>query len=450
MIKDMTNGSPSKILFYFALPMVVGNIFQQLYNIVDSIIVGNFVGINALAAVGASYPITFVLITVANGASIGCSVVISQLFGAKDITKMKSSIYTALLSVGILGLILMLLGLVFNENILRLLQIKDNILNDASAYMNIYFLGTIFLFIYNISTSSFNALGDSKTPLAFLIFSSIINVFLDLLLVGKFNMGVKGAAIATFIVQSISALLSLTFILKRVKSIQVIDMHERKIKIFDLEIFKCMCKISIPSTLQQSIVSIGNLLVQALVNSYGVVTIAGYTAATKIDSITILPMSNLSNAVSNFTAQNIGGKKIERVKSGYRSALIMIAIFSISVTILLFVFGQNLIELFINSDSNQDVIKIGTQYLRIVSVFYFFMGLMVTTNGVLRGSGDIKMFIISTISNLGSRVMFAYFFAYSIGEKGIWYAVPLGWIIASTISVVRYKSGKWKNKSIVS
>lgn len=447
MIKDMTKGNPSKNIFYFALPMVVGNIFQQLYNIVDSIIVGNFVGVNALAAVGASYPIIFVFITVANGASIGCSVVISQLFGAKNFNKMKSSIYTALLSVGILGLMLMFMGLAFSENILRILQIKNIIFNDASLYMNISFLGTIFLFIYNISTSSFNALGDSKTPLVFLIFSSMINVFLDLLLVGKFNMGVKGAAIATFIAQSISAVLLLTLLLTRVKRIET---QGQSIKIFDLDIFKCMCKISIPSTLQQSIVSIGNLLVQALVNSYGVITIAGYTAATKIDSITILPMSNLSNAVSNFTAQNIGGKKIERVKSGYRSALIMIAVFSISVTILLFIFGENLVRLFINSDYNQGVIKIGTQYLRIVSVFYFFMGLMVTTNGVLRGSGDIKIFIISTVSNLGSRVIFAYFFAYSIGEKGIWYAVPLGWIIASVISLIRYKSGKWKNKSIFS
>ena len=232
MIKDMTKGNPSKILFCFALPMVVGNIFQQLYNIVDSIIVGNFVGVNALAAVGASYTMTFVFITVANGASIGCSVVISQLFGAQDFNKMKSSIYTALLSVGMLGLILMFIGLVFSENILRLLQIKNGIFNDASVYMNIYFLGTIFLFIYNISTSSFNALGDSKTPLAFLIFSSIINVFLDLLLVGKFNMGVKGAAIATFIAQSISAVLALTFLLKRVKSIKVIDMQEHNIKKF--------------------------------------------------------------------------------------------------------------------------------------------------------------------------------------------------------------------------
>lgn len=449
MIKDMTEGNPSKSLFYFALPMVIGNIFQQFYNIVDSIIVGNFVGVNALAAVGASYPITFVFITVANGASIGCSVVISQFFGAKKIEKMKCAIYTSLISIGILSFILMIIGLAFSEIILNLLQIKDNIFYDTNVYMKIYFAGSIFLFIYNISTSSFNALGDSKTPLTFLVLASIINIFLDLLFVLKFNMGVKGVAIATFIAQSISAVLSLYFLLKKIKDIDKRKKSISNIKIFDLDIFISMCKISVPSTIQQSIVSIGNLLVQALVNSYGVTTIAGYTAATKIDSIAILPMANLSNAVSNFTAQNIGAKKIERVKSGYKSAVMIIAIFSISVTCLLFVFGENLIGLFVNSDSNAEVINIGVEYLRIVSIFYFFMGLMVTTNGVLRGSGDIKIFMLSTVGNLGTRVILAYLFAYIIGAKAIWYAVPLGWIIASTISVVRFRSKKWKIDPII-
>ena len=448
MIKDMTKGNPSRIIIFFALPMVIGNIFQQIYNIVDSIILGKFVGVNALAAVGVSYPITFVFITIANGVSIGCSVVISQLFGAKKISEMKSSIYTSLLSVGILGIIFMTFGLIFSEDILRLLQIKSDIFNDASTYMNIYFLGSVFLFLYNISTSVFNALGNSKTPLVFLIFSSIINVLLDLLLIGKFNMGIKGAAIATLVAQGFSSVLVFIFLLEKIKSIEPINDNKYDIKIFDLEIFKCMCKIAVPSTLQQSIVSVGNLLIQSLVNSYSVATIAGYASATKIDSIIILPMSNLSNAISNFTAQNIGGKKIDRIKSVYKSVLIMITIFNASVAVFLFIFGENLIELFIDSASNQNVIKAGAQYLHIVSIFYFFMGLMVITNGILRGSGDIKIFIISTISNLGARVTFAYLFSYVFGERGIWYAIPLGWIIASTISVTRYRSGKWKEKTI--
>ena len=447
MIKDMTKGNPSKILLYFALPMVIGNIFQQLYNIIDSVIVGNFVGVNALAAVGSSYPITFVFITVANGLSIGCSVIISQLFGAKHIKEMKTSIYTSLISVGLFSFILMIISLIFCEDILNLLQTKKEIFYEANVYMKIYFSGVVFLYIYNISTASFNALGDSRTPLLLLIFSSVINVILDLLFVVKFNMGVKGVAIATLIAQGVSGILAISILLKRVNRIKYEE--NSKEKIFDLKLLRSMCKIAIPSTFQQSIVSIGNLFVQALVNSYGVITIAAYSAATKIDSICTLPMANMSNAVSNFTAQNIGGKKVYRVKNGYKSALIMIGIFSVSITILVFILGENLVGLFVDSNSNKEVIKVGVQYLRIVSLFYFFMGLMVTTNGVLRGSADIKFFLISTIGNLASRVVFAYLFAYIIGESGIWYAVPLGWIIASTISVIRYLKGKWKEKSLI-
>lgn len=447
MIKDMTKGNPSKILLYFSLPMVIGNIFQQLYNIIDSVIVGNFVGVNALAAVGSSYPITFVFITLANGLSIGCSVIISQLYGAKYIKEMKVSLYTSLISVGIFSFILMIISLIFCEDILSLLQTKREIFNEANIYMKIYFSGIVFLFIYNISTASFNALGDSRTPLILLIFSSAVNVILDLLFVTEFNMGVAGVAISTLIAQGVSGILAVVILLKRINKIEYKE--NGKEKIFDLKILKSMCKIAIPSTLQQSIVSIGNLFVQALVNSYGVVTIAAYSAATKIDSICTLPMANMSNAVSNFTAQNIGGQKVYRVKNGYKSALIMMGIFSLSITILVFIFGKNIIGLFVDSTSNTEIVEVGIQYLRVVSLFYFFMGLMVITNGVLRGCADIKFFLISTIGNLASRVTFAYLFAYIMGKSGIWYAIPLGWVIASIISVNRYISGNWKEKSLV-
>lgn len=445
MNKDMTRGNPSKILFYFALPMVAGNILQQLYNIVDSMIVGNFVGADALAAVGASYPITFVLITIANGCGIGCGVVISQYYGGKFMDKVKTSIFTSIIFITILSFIIMLLGIIFCEKILYLMNTPDDIFINSSVYMKIYFMGVIFLFLYNIINSSFNALGNSKTPLYFLLFSSFLNIVLDLLFVIKFNMGVAGAAYATLISQVLAAIFSLFFLLNTLKRIEC----EIKIKTFDIKVLRNMLKIAFPSILQQSIVSFGNLFVQALVNSYGAVVIAGYAAATKIDSITILPMSNMSNAVSTFTGQNIGAHKIERIKKGYKAALIMIAVFCAFAAFILFLFGHKLIGLFVDSASNVGVINIGTEYMRIVSIFYFFMGLMVITNGVLRGSGDMRVFLASTATNLSTRVIFAYALAFLIGESAIWWAVPCGWIFASTISVIRYKTGKWKDKSIV-
>ncbi|MDO5517100.1 MAG: MATE family efflux transporter, partial [Clostridium sp.] len=428
--------------------MVAGNILQQLYNIIDSMIVGNFVGAEALAAVGASYPITFVLITVANGCGIGCGVVISQYFGAKLIDKVKTSIFTSIIFIALFSFIIMICGIIFSGEILRLMNTPDDIFNDSYIYMKIYFMGVVFLFLYNIINSSFNALGNSKTPLKFLLFSSFLNIVLDLLFVIILNLGVAGAAYATLISQAFSALLSLFFLLKTLKSMKS-DINGIKVKIFDLMILKNIFKIALPSILQQSIVSIGNLFVQALVNSYGAVVIAGYAAATKIDSITILPMSNMSNAVSTFTGQNMGAHKTERVSKGYKAALLMIGIFCASAALILFLFGHKLVGLFVDSASNPGVINIGTQYMRIVSVFYFFMGLMVITNGILRGSGDMKIFLASTVTNLSTRVIFAYGLAFLIGQSAIWWAVPFGWISASAMSVIRYRSGKWKSKAIV-
>lgn len=445
MNKDMTVGNPSKILFYFALPMVAGNILQQLYNIVDSIIVGNFIGAEALAAVGASYPITFVLITVANGCGIGCGVVISQYFGGKLLDKVKTSIFTSIIFITILGFLLMTIGIVFSDEILYLMNTPNEIFRDSNIYMKIYFKGVVFIFLYNIINSSFNALGNSKTPLVFLLISSFLNIGLDLLFVIKFKMGVAGAAYATLISQAISVILSLIFLFITLKNIK----SESRVNLFDVKILKNISRIALPSILQQSIVSIGNLFVQALVNSYGAVVIAGYAAATKIDSITILPMANMSNAVSTFTGQNIGANKVERIKAGYKSALIMIGVFCAFAAGTLFIFGHKLIGLFVDSISNVEVINVGTQYMRIVSIFYFFMGLMVITNGILRGSGDMKIFLASTLTNLSTRIIFAYLFAFLIGQAAIWWSVPLGWIFASTISVIRYKSGKWKYKTVI-
>ncbi len=445
MVKDMTVGSPSRILFFFAMPMILGNLFQQLYNIVDSVVVGNFVGEDALAAVGASYPITFLFVAIAIGASMGCSVVISQFFGAKRYGEMKTAIYTSLFSIGGLGVALMGVGLLISTPILRLLGTPENIFADSATYLNIYFLGAGFLFLYNTLTAIFNALGDSKSPLVFLAIASVVNIGLDLLFVIQFQMGVAGVAWATLIAQGLSSVLSLVFLLRRLHRMETTDAH----RLYDVHMLTRMLRIAVPSMIQQSIVSMGMLFVQALVNSFGSTVVAGYTAATKIDSIAMMPMLNISNAVSSFTAQNIGGGKPERVRKGYRAALVMTAVIALVITGCLYLFGANFMSLFVDANLSQGVIDVGVEYLRVVSVFYILMGGMFSTNGLLRGSGDVKAFMTSTLCNFVCRVSCAYAFASLLGASSIWWSIPMGWGVGLTISFIRYRSGKWANKSLV-
>ncbi|MEG2038231.1 MAG: MATE family efflux transporter, partial [Oscillospiraceae bacterium] len=276
MVSDMTVGKPSKVILIFALPMILGNLFQQLYNVVDSIVVGNFVGAAALAAVGASFPITFLSIAVAVGGSMGCSVVISQMFGAKLFSEMKTAIFTSLITIFAMAVAVTAIGLVFGKSILLLLGTPADILFDSLAYLHIYFLSIIFLFGYNILTAIFNALGNSKTPLYFLIFSSGLNIVLDLLFVIKFNMGVAGVAWATLISQGVSSVMLLTVLIRRLESIETDEPYS----FFDKNILGKMAKIALPSIIQQSAVSVGMLMVQKLVNGYGTTVVAGYTAAT--------------------------------------------------------------------------------------------------------------------------------------------------------------------------
>lgn len=447
MKNDMTQGNEAKALIFFALPMVLGNLFQQLYNIIDSMVVGNFVGSNALAAVGASTSVCFLFVAIATGISIGCSVIISQLFGAKQIAKMKTAISTSLIFIFAISTVLTVVGLIFSPAILKFMQTPEEILTDASTYLSIYFAGLIFLFLYNGMTAVYNGLGKSKIPLVFLAFSSVLNVGLDLLFVIRFHMGVAGVAWATLISQAASSIISFIFLLHVLKNI---ESNENKNTVFDKGLLKHMLAVAIPSCLQQSIVSLGFLGVQALVNGYGAVVIAGYTAASKIDSIAIMPMVSVGNAVSTFTAQNMGAKKTERVKSGYRAGLLMSAGISLTVTLVLYLFGSQLIGAFVDSAANQDVIAVGVEYLRTVSLFYIVMGFMNNTNGVLRGSGDMKIFMAVTLCNFGTRVIMAYALAATpLGKSAVWWAIPLGWAVGLVISLVRFLSGKWKKLSLV-
>lgn len=450
MVKNLTEGKPLKILFFFALPMLVGNLFQQLYNMVDSMVVGRFVSSEALAAVGSSFPIVFLSVALAAGLSMGCTVVISQQFGARHIREMKTTITTALITLLVLGLFIMALGELLASPILQLLRTPDNIMGDSLTYLRIYFGGAVFLFVYNALNGIYNALGDSKTPLYFLMVSALTNIVLDLLFVIQFHMGVAGVAWATLIAQGMCAIISFLVLKKRVAHIPDEIETEEKRPLFHMDAVRRIGRVGVPSMIQQSIVSVSMLLMQGLVNGYGSTFIAGYTAATKIDTLAMLPNMNFSNAMSSYTAQNIGAGKQERVHEGYRAVLLMILVFSIVITAVVYLFGPNLLNLFMDSNVDTAAIGYGMDYMRTVSVFYILMGVLFTTNGLLRGAGDMKAFMLSSMSNLATRVIVAYALSYSpLGSGAIWWSIPIGWAVGSVFAFTRYRSGKWKLSNVL-
>lgn len=440
----MISGNPAKPLILFAIPMIVGNLFQQFYNIIDSIVVGNVVGEEALAAVGASTAITMLFVMVAAGTGIGFSVVISQLFGAKQLEKMKTAISTALISVLVFSIILSILGMIINKGLLHLMGTPDNIFEDAAAYLQIYFFGFVFLFLYNAFSAIFNALGDSVKPLLFLIFSSVLNIGLDIYFVAKLGLGVPGVAWATLIAQGISAVLSFCFLVKKLYGIKT-EEYAR----YDVFMLKNMVKVAIPTVIQQSIVSVGMLLIQAAVNRFGSTFLAGYTAAVKIDGIAIVPMVAVGNAMSTYVAQNMGARKPERIGKGYRVCLALAAGIGLTIAVIFFFCGEQFVGLFLDSETGAEAIAIGAQYLSVVSLFYFVMGTMNVSNGILRGAADMNWFLVCSLANLCVRVGLTYALADVTGGMIIMWANPIGWFVGLVISVIRYFQGGWKTKRLV-
>ena len=446
MVKDLTEGKVRKVLWQFTLPMFISVIFQQLYNIADSVIVGNFSanGEDALAAVGASYPITMIFMAIAMGCNTGCSVVISQFFGAKKYKEMKTAVSTTLIASLGLSAILTVVGIVLSRGMLVILQTPDNILKDALAYLQIYTGGFIFVFFYNVVTGIFTALGDSKTPLYFLIGSSVGNVLLDLLFVAVFQWDVKGAAWATFICQGIASVLAIATLQNRIKTIETNGTPE----LFSADMLKRISIIAIPSILQQSFVSVGNIFIQRLINGYGSSVIAGYSAAIKINTFVITCFGTLGTAISNFTAQNLGAGKEERVKNGLKEGWIMGLFIGIPGFLFCFFGGELLIHLFIKEETAL-ALNTGMKFLRIVSPFFCVVAMKLITDGVLRGGGAMKSFMIATFSDLILRVALGYILSVPFGTTGIWMSWPVGWTIGTIMSLVFYKMGVWKNRKIL-
>lgn len=444
---DMLKDSPGKSLFFFALPIILGNLFQQFYNMVDSVIVGQFVGEEALAAVGASYSLTTVFIMIAIGGGLGASVITSQYLGAKEYRKMKTSVYTALFSFAAVSVLLGIFGFAMCGKILTALRTPDNIMKDAVLYLRIYFVGLPFLFMYNILSSIFNALGNSKTPLYLLIFSSVLNVFLDLFMVQVMGMGVAGVAVATVAAQGLSAVISFMLLLKTLRRYEG---KERKAAYYSINMLGGMVKIAIPSMLQQSIVSIGMLLVQSVVNGFGSSVLAGYSSGMRIESICIVPMIATGNAVSTFTAQNLGAGNADRVKKGYRAAYFIVLGFAALILLILSLFHGDIISAFIDEGNGAKAFATGNSYLVFIRFFFVLIGLKSITDGVLRGAGDVFVFTLANLINLGIRVFVSFQFAGIWGVQAVWYAVPMGWAVNYTISFLWMLTGRWSRKKIIS
>lgn len=430
---------PVSALLIFALPMMLGNFFQQAYTMADSVIVGRFVGEDALAAVGASYSLTNVFISIAIGGGVGASVITSQTFGRRDYPRMKRSVSTALLAFLAISIALGGVGLLFSRQIMVLLNTPQNILADATTYLNIYFIGLPFLFMYNVLSSMFNALGKSRIPLYLLIFSSLLNIGLDIWMVGPLKMGVAGAAWATLIAQGISAVLSFSIFLRELKT------YPGKLegRFFDLRELQNMGRVALPSILQQSTVSIGLMLVQSVVNSFGSQMLAGYSAAMRIESICVVPMSAMGNAISSYTAQNIGAGKEDRVKSGYRVSYGIIFAIAAAICLVVQLLARPLISLFLEAPSAA-AFDTGIACVRFMGWFYVLIGLKMISDGVLRGAGDMTMFTVANLVNLGLRVILAVTLAPRFGIQFVWMADPAGWLINYLISFFEYRTGKWK------
>lgn len=439
-INDLTRGNESKVVLKLVIPMIIGNLFQQLYNVADTVIVGRFIGPNALAAVGSSFSVMVLLNSMILGLCMGSSVVFSILYGAKLFDKLKNSYFISACLIGLLTLILNALALVFIDRILILLNIPSEVLLDTKTYLQIIFYGIIFTSIYNYFSAIMRSFGNTVTPLIFLIISAIINIVLDIVFIVPLKMGVAGAAYATIIAQAVSAIGLAIYCYKRVPLIRL----KRKHIHFDMKIVAMIGNNSILSSIQQSVMNFGILLIQGLVNSFGVATMAAFTAVVKIESFAYLPEQEFGNAFSIFISQNHGAGERGRIRKGIRSAFKLITIYGIVCSVFIILFSKPLMGIFIDS-SEIEIRSIGIGYLLIVASFYTLIGYLFMFYGLFRGMGKPAISIILTVISLGTRVLLAYTLSSipEIGLVGIWWSIPIGWALADIIGLCLIKILKW-------
>ena len=439
MNRDLTTGKPEKVLFQFCLPLFGSIIFQQLYNIADSFVAGKFISDNALAAVGNSYEITLIFIAFAFGCNIACSVLSSLFFGAKQYEDLKTTVYTALITSSAVCLLLMLAGTLFCDSLLRLIRTPEEVFADSKLYLDIYIYGLPFVFLYNVATGIFSALGDSRTPFIFLACSSTSNIAVDILFVTAFDMGVAGVAWATFLCQGVSCVLAFVVVFRRFSKIPT----EGKVQVFSWSHFQRFVTIAVPSTLQQSFISVGNIIIQSVINGFGPAVMAGYSAGVKLNNMFITALTTLANGISNYTAQNLGAGKFDRIGQGFRAGLKLVWALCVPVAALYLFAGRPLLHIFMESETGL-AMDTGRMFLRILSPFYFVVAAKLVSDGVLRGAGRMKSFMAATFTDLILRVVLAEILSRTaLGPTGIWLAWPIGWSISTALSVFFYKHARW-------
>lgn len=440
MQKDLTQGPITKSLLLFAGPMILGNLLQQLYNIADTLIVGRFLGAGALAAVGSSFTLMVFLTSIILGLCMGSGISFSQLYGAKDMERLQSSLFLSFFLIGGITVLINLLTLLLTDPLLTVLQIPDSILPETRTYLRVIFCGLLFTFVYNYFSCLLRALGNSIAPLLLLAVSAITNIILDLLFIINFQMGVMGAALATVLAQALSAVLISAYTFR---TLPLVRIHPRHMK-FDPELLKELAQYSVLTSVQQSIMNFGILMVQGLVNSFGVTVMAAFAAAVKIDSFAYMPVQDFGNSFSTFIAQNHGAGKTDRIERGIRSAFACSLLFCLVISLGVIVYARPLMLLFIHPEE-LEILAVGVRYLRIEGSCYFSIGFLFLFYGLYRGMGKPGISIILTVISLGTRVVLSYALASipSIGTTGIWWSIPIGWFLADLAGILFYRRNKF-------
>jgi putative MATE family efflux protein len=442
-MKDLSVGKESRLIFQFAMPMLIGNVFQQLYNIIDSVVVGQYIGKEALAAVGASFPFIFTLISLVIGIAVGATIIISQYFGAKDYHNVKRTIDTLHIFMFFTSIVVSVAGITLSEPIFRLTRLPEDILPYAEEYFDVYMLGTVFFFGFNSISAILRGLGDSRTPLYFLVISTVLNIILALLFVIVFKWGVKGTAWATVISQAVALVLAIIY-LNRTHDLVKLKWHRLE---FDRAIMNKSIRIGFPVGFQQAFVALSMMAMYWLVNRFGTNTTAAYSVVFRIDSFASMPAMNFAMALSAFVGQNLGARKPERVKKGLISTFFMTAVISVSISLACIFFGDPIMRIF---TKDAEVIQIGEVYLRIVTGFYIFFSTMFVVGGVMRGAGDTFIPMLITFFALWVvRIPLGYYMSEHFGPSGIWWAIPIAWIIGLSLSFSYYLSGRWKKKTLI-
>lgn len=442
----MTTGKPAKLILGFAVPLLLGGVFQQVYNLVDVMVVGRYLGEEALAGVGSTGNLTLFLLAIVMGLCNGAGIIIAQCWGAEKYDQMKMAVTALIWVAGVMTVLMAAIGVVGSPFFLELLSVPEEVRDYSLTYLRIIYLFALGSVTYNGTSAILRSCGDSKTPLRGLIIASVLNIVLDLLFVVQFSMGVAGVAIATAIAQHASAVYNVFYLVRHKERFHLVGMKWKPDKDMMLQIFKT----GVPTAFQSSLISLGGMSVQRLINSFGTSVMAAYAAAAKVDNLAIQVIVSLGTAMSVFAGQNIGQKNFDRIKEGLRSTLIMSVTAAVVIAVLAFCFGENVLLLFLGEDASPETVSIGATYLSIMGVAYIICGIMQSYQNLIRGAGDVNVGMVAGMTELAGRVVFAYLLANIIGVTGIWIATPLSWGCGCVVPVVRYYTGKWKNKVIVS